>query len=147
MVSPELGRELGRAERSAGLQRILIVAQFWLPQTEDDFRDVPHLLKLRGIQSKRDLDMVVGLSQDLECKASAAQFDQPQGKVANEAFVVRLDVAASTIGHLKLPLDQQVRTFHIVRIEILFVRFLGTEPELKVVAGGRGGYTLCVESH
>jgi hypothetical protein len=34
------------------LERILIVAQFWLPQTEDHFRYAPHLLKLRGVQSK-----------------------------------------------------------------------------------------------
>src|SRR5208337_3926452 len=66
---------------------------------------------------------------------------------ANVAFVVRLKVAASTIGYLKLPLNQQVRTALLVWIELLFGRLLGTERELKVVPGGRGGYTLCVKSH
>ena len=91
--------------------------------------------------------MIVCLSHDLERKARATEFGEPSRKVANVLLVFCLNLAPPAIGHLKLPLNYQVGTFHLIWIGPFLVRLLGTEPEVIVVTIGRGGYSWCVKSH
>jgi hypothetical protein len=128
------------------LERVVIV-RLWFPQTKDDPRYPLHLLELRGVQRKRDFDVIVGLSRNLERKTRATEFGQAQAELANVTFIVTLNVAPSTIRHLELLLNYQVRTLYFVGIGFPCVRFLVTKPELVVVTGGRGGYGWCVKSH
>ena len=65
---------------------------------------------------------------NLECKTRRTDLDQPQWEVANVGLIVHLDVALPTIGHLELPLNDNVGALQFMWIGFLFVRLHGTEP-------------------
>ncbi|CAL1242053.1 protein of unknown function (plasmid) [Candidatus Methylocalor cossyra] len=67
--------------------------------------------------------------------------------MASVALIASLNVVPPTIRHLKLTLSYQLGDFRLVRVAFLFLRLLGTKPELIVVALRRGGYRWRVKSH
>src|ERR1700685_1213750 len=101
---------------------------------KNDAHDALDVIEALRVQLVGYLDVVVGCSGDLECKACGRKFKEPQREEAGVGIViVCLDIADTSVIVFELTLNDKIVGVVHRGIEIINTRGLAVERDLEVL--------------